>query len=71
MLNDSSKRDRNDGDDSCDEKACIEVAACEDIENGILILERQSDPCSVLDVLDACNREELEVGISCDGVVIT
>ena len=54
VLNDSSKRDRNDSDDSRDEKACIEVAACEDIEYGILILERPADPCCVLDIFDAC-----------------
>ena len=69
MFNDRCKRDRNDGNDCCNKKACIKVAACEDIENSILIMERQADPCCVLDVFDACFREKLEIGISCDCVI--
>ena len=53
MLNDSSKRDRNDSNNCCYEETCIKVAAREDGEDCILILERKSDPCCVLDVLDA------------------
>ena len=55
MLNDGSERDRNDGKDSGYKKTGIHVAACEDVEYGVLILNGQADPGCIRDVLDAGN----------------
>ena len=68
MLDDRSKRDRNDSEDSRDKKSCIKVAACEDTEDGILVMYGKSYPSSILDIIDACLREQLEVCITADAV---
>ena len=70
MFNDGCKRYGNDGNDRRNEKARIERSACKDIKYCVLISERQTEPCSVLDRIDAGNREELEVCIAGDSVII-